>query len=156
MKKKIIGYSFILFIIDLVSKLIIDRNLMLNETISIINDFFSITKVYNTGASFSMLMGYKYLFIIIAIIVIYLFYKSIDNFKSNKRNIIAFSLTIGGIFGNLIDRVFYGYVIDFFDFKLFGENMPIFNFADTFICIGVALFFYAILKKEDNYEVNSK
>lgn len=156
MKKKIIIYSFILFIIDLISKLIIDHSMEVNETISIIPDFFSITKVYNTGASFSMLIGYRYLFIAIALIVIILFLESINNFKVNKRNVVAFSLAIAGVFGNLIDRICYGYVIDFLDFKILGENMPIFNIADTFICVGVALIFYAILKKEDSYEDSSK
>ena len=70
MKKKVIIYSFIIVIVDLISKLVIDKLLKINETISIINNFFSITKVFNRGASFSMFIGYRLLFILIGIIAI--------------------------------------------------------------------------------------
>ena len=139
MKKKVIIYSFIIVIVDLISKLVIDKLLKINETISIINNFFSITKVFNRGASFSMFIGYRLLFILIGIISIVVLFKYLNNFKINNRNIFAFSLLIGGIIGNLIDRVIYGYVIDFFDFYIFGYDYPIFNVADIFIVIGVVI-----------------
>ena len=156
MKKKVIIYSFIIVIVDLISKLVIDKLLKINETISIINDFFSITKVFNRGASFSMFIGYRLLFILIGIITIVVLFKYLNNFKMNNRNIFAFSLLIGGIIGNLIDRVIYGYVIDFLDFNIFGYDAPIFNIADTCICIGAFLLFYAIMKREDINEIDSK
>lgn len=156
MKKKVIIYSFIIVIVDLISKLVIDKLLKINETISIINNFFSITKVFNRGASFSMFIGYRLLFILIGIITIVVLFKYLNNFKMNNRNIFAFSLLIGGIIGNLIDRVIYGYVIDFLDFNIFGYDAPIFNIADTCICVGAFLLFYAIMKREDINEIDSK
>ena len=156
MKKKVIIYSSIIVIVDLISKLVIDKLLKINETISIINNFFSITKVFNRGASFSMFIGYRLLFILIGIIAIVILFKYLNNFKMNIRNIFAFSLLIGGIIGNLIDRVIYGYVIDFLDFNIFGYDAPIFNIADTCICIGAFLLFYAIMKREDINEIDSK
>lgn len=156
MKKKVIIYSSIIVIVDLISKLVIDKLLKTNETISIINNFFGITKVFNRGASFSMLIGYRLLFILIGIITIVVLFKYLNNFKINNRNIFAFSLLIGGIIGNLIDRVIYGYVIDFLDFNIFGYDAPIFNIADTCICIGAFLLFYAIMKREDINEIDSK
>ncbi len=156
MKKKVIIYSSIIVIVDLISKLVIDKLLKINETISIINNFFSITKVFNRGASFSMFIGYRLLFILIGIISIVVLFKYLNNFKINNRNIFAFSLLIGGIIGNLIDRVIYGYVIDFLDFNIFGYDAPIFNIADTCICIGAFLLFYAIMKREDINEIDSK
>lgn len=156
MKKKVIIYSFIIVIVDLISKLVIDKLLKINETISIINNFFGITKVFNRGASFSMFIGYRLLFILIGIITIVVLFKYLNNFKMNIRNIFAFSLLIGGIIGNLIDRVIYGYVIDFLDFNIFGYDAPIFNIADTCICIGAFLLFYAIMKREDINEIDSK
>lgn len=156
MKKKVIIYSSIIVIVDLISKLVIDKLLKINETISIINNFFSITKVFNRGASFSMFIGYRLLFILIGIITIVVLFKYLNNFKMNNRNIFAFSLLIGGIIGNLIDRVIYGYVIDFLDFNIFGYDAPIFNIADTCICIGAFLLFYAIMKREDINEIDSK
>lgn len=156
MKKKVIIYSFIIVIIDLISKLVIDKVLKINETISVIDNFFSITKVFNRGASFSMFIGYRLLFILIGIITIVVLFKYLNKFKINKRNIVAFSLLIGGIIGNLIDRVIYGYVIDFLDFTIFNYDAPIFNIADTCICIGAFLLLYAIIKKEDINEIDSK
>ena len=156
MKKKVIIYSSIIVIVDLISKLVIDKLLKINETISIINNFFSITKVFNRGASFSMFIGYRLLFILIGIITIVVLFKYLNNFKINNRNIFTFSLLIGGIIGNLIDRVIYGYVIDFLDFNIFGYDAPIFNIADTCICVGAFLLFYAIMKREDINEIDSK
>ena len=88
-------------------------------------------------------------------IAIFIIYRYMYNFKQNKRNNIAFGLIIGGIVGNLIDRVFLGYVRDFLSFKIFSYNYPIFNFADIFIVIGVFLLIIAILKGEDNNAKNS-
>lgn len=156
MKKEIIKFGSIVFIIDLISKIIIDNIMYLNETKNIIYNFFSCTKVYNTGASFSTMMGYRYLFILVAGIALYFIYKSIDSFKVNKRNILAFSLLLGGILGNLVDRIIYGHVIDFLDFKIFNYNFPVFNIADSAICIGVCLLLIAVIKSEDNYGNKSK
>ena len=71
------------------------------------------------------------------------------SFKKNRRNNIAFGLILGGIFGNLIDRILKGYVIDFLDFKIFNYDYPVFNIADIAIVVGVILLGYAILRKED-------
>ena len=57
-------------------------------------------------------------------------------FKENKRNIIAFSLIFGGLLGNLIDRIIYGYVVDYLRFIIFGYNFPIFNLADICFSLG--------------------
>lgn len=77
-------------------------------------------------------------------------YFYMQKFKQNRRNMIAFSLVIGGLLGNLIDRIIHGYVIDFIDFYVLNYNYPIFNFADSFICIGVCMLLYAIFMGEDN------
>ena len=60
-----------------------------------------------------------------------------------------------GIFGNFIDRLFHGYVIDFLDFKIFNYDFPIFNFADICIVVGTFLVIIAIFRGEDN-ENNSR
>ena len=57
----------------------------------------------------------------------------------SKIENLSYGMIIGGIIGNLFDRIFYNYVIDFLDFKIFGYDYPIFNLADTFIVIGVIL-----------------
>jgi signal peptidase II len=156
MKKKIIFKSIIFLIIDIISKILIDNFLTLSKSITIIKNFFNITKVYNYGASWSILSGYRFILIIISFAVLFILYNYQQKFKNNKRNIVAFSLLYGGITGNLLNRLFLGYVIDFLDFKIFSYDYPIFNFADAFIVIGTILLIIAIIKKEDNNEISSK
>ena len=67
----------------------------------------------------------------------------------------SFSFLYSGILGNLIDRVFRGYVIDFLDFNIFGYDYPVFNFADICIVFGIILMIIAIIKKEDLNENRS-
>ena len=150
MKKKIFILSFIMLLIDQLSKIILDKVLILGKNIKIFDKFLYITKVYNDGISFSMLTGKRYLIIIISIIILIFLYFYMKKFKENKRNIIAFSLLIGGLLGNLIDRIIHGYVIDFIDFYIFNYNYPIFNIADVCICIGVFILLYSIYLGEDN------
>jgi len=156
MRKKIIIISILLLFVDIISKILININFNLLETKEIIVGFFSLTKVYNYGASWNLLSGYRIILIIISILVLLglMYYQK--SFINNKRNIIAFSLIYSGILGNLIDRVFRGYVIDFLDFNIFGYNYPVFNFADVFIVLGIILLMVAIIKKEDLNEVSSR
>ena len=67
----------------------------------------------------------------------------------------AFGLLLGGLSGNLIDRLFFGYVRDFLDFYIFGYDYPVFNIADICIVFGVILLIIAVLKGEDTNEDNS-
>lgn len=126
------------------------------ETKPIIMNFFSITKVYNMGASWSILTGQRWFLIALAIIILILLFYYQTKFVRNNRNIIAFALLYGGITGNLLDRIIYGHVIDFLDFTIFGYNFPVFNFADICIVLGVLLLIIAIFKKEDINEVSSR
>ena len=73
----------------------------------------------------------------------------------NKFKIVSYSFLIGGILGNLFDRIYNGYVIDFLDFRLFGYNFPIFNFADIFIVIGAFLLIIDLIRS-DFFENRSK
>ena len=66
----------------------------------------------------------------------------IRNKKLNKFESINYGLLTGGIIGNLLDRIIYGYVIDFLDFNIIGYNYPIFNLADSFIVISIILIIF--------------
>ena len=115
-----------------------------NESINLFN-LLSLTYVHNTGAAFSMLEGARWLFIILGIIalnVIFIFF--IKDKKLNNFEIITYSLLLSGILGNLIDRFLYGYVIDFIDVNIL--NFAIFNFADSFMVIGVILLMIGMIK----------
>lgn len=155
MKKKIIILSIFLLLVDIITKYIIDIKFNLMETKEVITNFFSITKVYNYGASWNILSGYRILLIIITILVLVALFYYETKFLVNVRNTIAFSLVYSGIIGNLINRIFKGYVIDFLDFKIFGYDYPVFNFADICIVCGIILLGIAIIKKEDLNEVSS-
>lgn len=143
-----------LIIIDQITKVIASN--YLNDSVKIIKDFFYFTYVENTGAAWGVFNNYLILLILITFVALYLIYKYSKNFVDNKRNNVAFSLLYAGIIGNLIDRICFGHVRDFIDFKIFGYDFPVFNIADMAICIGVFLLVLAIIKKEDINEVGSK
>lgn len=149
--KKVYIFALISLIIDQIVKILVSNYLILGQTIKIINNFFYLTYVQNKGAAFSILIGYRYILIIITFIFLYYLYKCIKKQKSlNKLEIISYGLLLGGIIGNLIDRIIYGYVIDYFDFMIFNYNFPIFNLADSFIVIGcIILVINSYLKGED-------
>ena len=139
MKRKVYILSLIFLFLDILSKLIVKNTIKLNSSITLIKNFFNFTYVENNGAAFSMLKGKGFFLIILAIIILIGIIYSLNKEKLNKLKAVYYSLLIGGIIGNLIDRIIYKSVIDFLDFKIFGINAPIFNLADTFICIGVGL-----------------
>lgn len=146
--KKIIPISIICLLLDQISKLLITNNLVINETYIVINNFFNITLVHNDGAAWSILSGNRLLLIIISFIALLIIYfLFIRNKKLTKLETIIYGMLIGGIIGNLIDRILYGYVIDFFDFKLFSYNYPVFNIADCCIVIAVILLIIDVVKE---------
>lgn len=149
MNKKILIITIIVFILDQLSKGIISVYLNLNQSINILGDFFSLTYVNNTGAAWSIFSKHTYMITLIGMASVLLIIKYMNSFKKNNRNELAFGLLLGGIAGNLLDRLFFGYVRDFFDFKIFSYNYPIFNISDIAIVIGVMLLIVAILKGED-------
>lgn len=143
--KKIIPISLFIIILDQIVKMIISSKMLVNSSITIIKNFFNITYVKNIGAAFSILSGSRILLIMIALIAIYIIYKLlVKNKNLNKINIINYSLLIGGIIGNLIDRIIRGYVVDYLDFTIFNYNFPIFNIADICIVISCILLIFTI------------
>lgn len=150
MKKKSLIIATIIVIIDVILKIVIDNILSINESIQVIPNVFYITKVYNTGAAWSLFEGSGILLIIIAIVAFFLLLKYQNYFMENKRNILAFALIYGGLVGNLIDRVIYGYVIDYLHIYIFGYSFPVFNLADMAIVVGFLLVIIAIIKGEEH------
>ena len=126
-------------------KLIVKTNLKLFQSIEVIPNFFNITFVYNEGAAFSILEGKKILFILLGLLLIIGLVIFIRKEKLTKYKTLYYSLLIGGVLGNMFDRIFYPGVVDFFDFKLFTYDTPIFNVADSFIVIATILIIIEIL-----------
>lgn len=149
MNRKIFLYTIILFFIDQISKIVIETILNLNSSIKIIKNFFYLTYTNNYGAAWGIMQNKTWFFIVTAIMALIFFYNLSYNFKINKRNIIAFSLVMSGLIGNLIDRVCLGYVRDFFHFYIGSYNFPVFNIADICIVAGNILLIIAIIAGED-------
>ena len=137
--KKIYITSIIFLLIDFFSKYIIITNMKINSSIKIINSFFYLTYIHNEGAAFGILEHNILFLVIVSIIFLALAIYYIEKNKNSKIEELSYSLILGGVCGNLIDRIFRGYVIDFLDFKLFGYDYPVFNMADSFIVIGVII-----------------
>ena len=156
MNKKTYVIAVLVLIIDQISKSIIEIFFKLNESVSVIKDFFYITIAHNTGGAWSIFSNHSYLFVLASILAIALLIKFMIGFKKNFRNNLAFGFLFGGIFSNLADRIFLGYVRDFLDFKIFGYDYPIFNIADVTIVVGVMLLVVAIIKGEDKHDKNSE
>ena len=154
--KKVALLSLIVLVFDQILKFIIRSKLVLNETINVIANFFNITYVENDGAAWNILSGNKIILILIALLVLFfIFYYFIFNKKLNKIEVIAYSLFIGGLLGNLWDRIFIGRVIDYLDFNIFGYNFPVFNLADICIVLGVLIIIINEIRGEINEKTNS-
>ncbi|WP_028043668.1 signal peptidase II [Candidatus Stoquefichus massiliensis] len=125
---------------DQITKIIVDHTLSLGASYSIIDRFFYFTYSHNDGAAWGILSGKLNLFFVIAIIatigIIYYFVQSQPYQKLTRFGLV---LIFSGMIGNLIDRIYFGYVRDFIDFIIFGYDFPIFNVADMAITIGFVL-----------------
>ena len=151
----IILITLITLVIDQTSKYLILLNMKEFESIPIINNFFNVTFMKNTGAAFSFLEGNVPLIIIVTSIIIIFILRYIKITNPKRQEKIFYSLIIGGAFGNLIDRIVHGYVIDFLDFNLFGYNYPVFNIADISIVVGIfSLVILSIIESRSEYETN--
>lgn len=136
----IIIVTFLVFLLDMLSKIVVINFLELEESVKIIDKFLYLTYVRNTGAAWSILSNNTYIVLGISLIIIIgIIWYIIKNKIDNKFEKIAYSLILGGAIGNFVNRIIYGYVIDFIDIKIFGYDYPIFNLADVFIVIGVIL-----------------
>lgn len=140
---------FIIFL-DQMIKIIVEHQLFLNQSIECISNFFSITYVQNYGAAFSVLTGNRIFLIVIALVALMMIYQFFINGKAlNKIEQITYGLLMGGIIGNLLDRMFRGYVVDYLDFQIFHYDFPVFNLADISIIISAFLILWMMVKGEE-------
>lgn len=138
--KSVYIISLILIIVDQFIKAVVSYKMHLYETFPLFKGILDINLVHNTGAAFSFLQGGRILFIIIAILVVLLLSIYIHNSEYvDGKKIIVYSLLLGGIVGNLIDRIIHGYVIDYISFTIVNYKFPVFNFADSCIVIAVII-----------------
>ncbi len=136
--------TLILLSVDQFSKYIIRQKMSLAESIPVIKSVFHITYVENRGIAFGLFPQGSSLFIVISLIIILgiIFFERKKVIKSLKERF-CLGLILGGALGNLIDRLRFGFVIDFLDFRIW----PVFNLADSGVCIGGILMVFFLLRK---------
>ncbi len=128
-------------ILDQITKAIVITCLKYGKSYLIINKIFYLTLVKNTGAAFGTFKNQAAFFILVSIIAIIFIVVFLSKKKVNLY--LPLALILGGAIGNLIDRLRFGYVVDFLDFKVW----PVFNVADSCISIGAFLLFLLIIKR---------
>lgn len=154
--KKISIVCLIVVIIDRLLKLLVNSTLDFLVRYEVIKNFFSLINCHNKGAAFSILNGNVLFLIFITIVALYFIILYIRKENDYKLiNTVSYGLLLGGIIGNLIDRIIYGYVIDYLSFTIFNYNFPIFNFADICIVIGALLLIFIELRGEKNESKSS-
>lgn len=148
-------------VLDQITKLVVDANMSVGQTIPLWKDVFHITYILNEGAAMGMLANNRWVFLILSTLAIIGIFTYIIYCRKKVAPLeaIAFGLIAGGGIGNMIDRTFYGdtlfngAVIDFFDFRLFSFWKWIFNVADIAVCVGVGLYaLFVILEEVRDYK----
>ena len=136
--------SICIVVLDQVVKFLVTHEMFPGMSIPVIQDVFHITFVLNPGAAFGILAHQRAFFIVMGIVIVILGGLFSPYIRRQCRIFrCGTALLLGGALGNLIDRVRFGHVIDFFDFRIW----PVFNIADIAIVVGVAAIIYAILFK---------
>ena len=138
--KSALSLAIIAVALDQLSKFAALAYLSSGATFDIVSGYFDLCLVFNRGAAWGMLAGKRMLLIAVSIAMCALLWSNRSELTQTRALRIATGLLIGGIAGNLIDRLFRGYVIDFIDVHI--RNVwawPAFNIADSAICTGVAI-----------------
>ena len=154
--KRICFFSSILFVIllDQWTKFLVIAHFEYGESLTMIQNFFSLTYVRNTGAAFGFMaqanptlrVPFFLAVPIIAMVVLGFLYRDLP--RDGKWRALALGLVSGGAIGNLIDRLRLGYVVDFLDFHYHTDYyFPAFNVADSAICLGVGILLLASMTK---------
>lgn len=141
----LVGVALLVMVADQLTKLAVRRQFELHESVPVIPDFFSLTRVHNTGAAFGMLdaleLPYKAALLtavrVAALGGLTFFATTLPSAHALAR--VGIALVVGGAAGNLVDGLTLGYVVDFFDFYWNAWHFWAFNVADASITVGMAL-----------------
>ena len=159
-ERKIIVFSVIIagiiLLLDQISKVLIAHSFKLGESLVVINNFFSLSYVTNKGAAWGILSGYSWLLLLVAVLVatgaiVFMRYLT----EGFNERYLALAMIISGIIGNSIDRIWRGEVVDFLDLHIGNYHWPpVFNIADSGICIGVCIFLLSNLLRSTKLDKN--
>lgn len=152
-KSKLVwGWLAAIVTADQLTKFIVDRTIPLHHSIPILDSFFSLTYIRNTGAAFGILAASHGairfpVLIIFSLVAIGFILVMLKRLPPNETGLItALAFILGGAVGNLIDRIVHGEVIDFLDFYWSSYHWPAFNLADSFITVGVLIVAYHLIR----------
>jgi signal peptidase II len=127
--------------LDQLTKWLVVRFIRPEESLIVISGFFDLVNWRNTGAAWGILRDYNFVLTAVSILTVLALVFFRHSFQLQRRaSRIALGLIVGGIVGNLIDRVRVGHVIDFLSFYIGRCHWPAFNVADSAICVGVGLY----------------
>lgn len=149
------------FLIDQTTKAWAVRRLRFGDDISVIQGFLNFAYAQNTGVAFSMLddngdagrWGLSIVALVAAVLVIYFFWRTP---RTDDRILGALALMLGGIAGNVTDRLRLGFVVDFIDVQFGSWHYPTFNVADIAICVGAGLLLLDMFLSKKKSEVRSQ
>lgn len=136
-----LAIALVLVLADQFTKILVLGSFQLGEGIPV-TGFFNLVRVHNTGAAFSFLAGasgwqrwfFTALGLVAAVVIVWM----LKGHPGQRLFCFALACILGGAVGNVIDRVLYGYVVDFLDFHWAGMHFPAFNVADSAISVGAA------------------
>lgn len=136
--------AFCIYIADRAAKLVALKAMSVGQSIKVIPNIFHITLVFNNGAAFGLLKDRAAFFVIVSAFVITFIILFAWKHKGMSGLLaVSLGLILGGSLGNLVDRMTFGYVIDFFDFRVW----PVFNIADSGITVGVGMLALSVVTK---------
>lgn len=138
-------------VLDQYTKYEVQQRIRLYQTVRVIDGFFNLTHLRNSGGAFGILGGQKggigsLFFLVLPLAAVGIILYLIHQLKEHER-ILSFSLSLilSGAIGNLIDRIRYREVVDFLDFYVSSTHWPAFNIADSAITIGIGLMVYELV-----------
>ena len=134
-----LGLALIILIADQFTKVLIIGYYRLGDS-TYVTDFFNIVRAHNSGAAFSFLAGaagwQRWFFTAIGVAACFFIVWMLKSHPGQKLFSFAMACILGGAIGNVVDRLLYGYVVDFLDFHVNAWHFPAFNVADSAITIG--------------------
>lgn len=147
--------GIIVLALDMITKYFAVEKLMEIRSVPIIEDVFHLTYIENSGVAFGLLAGKRIFFITLSFVILVVL--AIYFYKAKTKNIwlkLGTTFIFSGSIGNLIERIFKGYVVDFLDLRVF--NFPVFNVADIAVCIGsVCLLVYFLFLDDGDIDENN-
>jgi signal peptidase II len=154
--KRVVLIAVAIAFVDQLSKLLILRWVHPEYPVVVVDGFFRLINWGNTGAAWGMFQNSNVLLAVISVLTVVALYLFRHSFQIHLvGSQIALGLITGGIVGNVIDRFWHGYVVDFLDFYVNSHHWPAFNVADSAICCGVALYILVSIWAERRAPVQS-